>query len=197
MTSVFGSFIHGIQKLVKTLSIKRSFRYGYLLSGWHLLQPARKNDKKACSTFFYIIVNHFIMCSQISLIPWQVLYYHVQTYYLKGLSILNLFYKYIQPQGISKHLHSYLLWLYEHVFNKETDNENQTEMYTVPTHSDFSAEERTVFSSDEDREPFFLLSLLWLLLLCDLDLERCLLLWRERLLDFRDLLLDLLLERLK
>lgn len=61
------------------------------------------------------------MCSQISLIPWQVLYYHVQTYYLKGLSILNLFYKYIQPQGISKHLHSYLLWLYEHVFNKETD----------------------------------------------------------------------------
>lgn len=47
-----------------------------------------------------------------------------------------------------------------YVFNKETDNENQTEMYTVPIHSDFSAEERTVFSSDEDREPFFLLSLL-------------------------------------
>lgn len=48
--------------------------------------------------FFDIIVHHFIMCSQISLIPWQVLYYHVQTYYLKSLFILNLFYKYMQPK---------------------------------------------------------------------------------------------------
>ena len=67
----------------------------------------------------------------------------------------------------------------------------------VPDYSDFSAGERFVFSSDDDRDPFFLRSLLGLLLLCDFDLERCRLLCRERLLDFLDLLRDLLLERLK
>lgn len=45
----------------------------------------------------------------ISLISWQVLYYHVHAYYLKALTLLNLFYKCTEPKGISKHFNSYLL----------------------------------------------------------------------------------------